>query len=237
MDALWNVGTLDRVVFLFPMVVAVVILVGIFYRKGRRRPVKTSEFWEPIVAALTILLLFVGIYAGYASFRNQTRLAAETALNDGADNLFAVEIANPQLRCLYRTYGHDNPDRCLAALATDPVLWSLAIFYVEESWFTLEKASEDRRNWGSQYAADIAYWGEDVADDPTGLFSYYLLNQHGVADAGVEMTRAGICIPDLCAGYAKVRAALAKARGLPPGPDLCAAPDARAKTRVACPDQ
>lgn len=235
MDALWNVGTLDRVVFLFPMVVAVVILFGIFYRKGRRRPIKTAEFWEPIVAALTVLLLFVGIYAGYASFRNQTRLAAETALNDGADNLFAVEIANPELRCLYRTYGHDDPDRCLATLAADRDLWSLAIFYVEESWFTLEKAAEDRRNWGSQYATDIAYWADDVSDDTTGLFSYYLLNQHGPGDIKGEMRRAGICIPDVCAGYAKVRAALTLAKALPPGPDLCATPEAKAQARTACP--
>lgn len=235
MNALWNVGTLDRVILLFPMTVFAVILAGVLYRLGRRRRVRTTEFWEPIVAALTVVLVFVGIYAGYASFRNQTRLAAETALNEGADNLFAVEIDHPEIRCLYSNFGHDDPQACVARLAADRDRWSLAIFYVEESWFTLEKAAEDRANWGSQYAGDIAYWADDVSDDPSGLFSYYLVNQHSLAGAKARMKRAGVCIPDLCAGYSKVRGALLKARAAPAGPDLCATPAARAKARSVCP--
>lgn len=235
MNALWNVGTLDHVILLFPMGVFAVILAGVLYRLGRKRRVRTTEFWEPIVACLTVVLVFVGIYAGYASFRNQTRLAAETALNEGADNLFAVEIEHPEIRCLYANFGHDDPEACLARLAADRDRWSLAIFYVEESWFTLEKASEDRANWGSQYAGDIAYWADDVSDDPSGLFAFYLLNQHSVAGAKARMTRAGVCIPDLCGGYSRVRGALVEAKAAG-GPDLCASPAVRKQSRSVCPD-
>lgn len=235
MNAFWNVGALDRVILLFPVAVFAVILAGVLYRLGRKRRVRTTEFWEPIVACLTVVLVFVGIYAGYASFRNQTRLAAETALNDGADNLFAIEMDHPEIRCLYSNFGHDDPQACVARLAADRDRWSLAIFYVEESWFTLEKASEDRANWGSQYAGDIAYWADDVSDDPSGLFAFYLLNQHSVAQAKARMTRAGVCIPDLCGGYSKVRGALLAAKAAS-GPDLCASPAVRAQSRSVCPD-
>lgn len=235
MNQLWSVTALDRVVLFFPVAVAAVIVTGILYRIRRRRPIRTTEFWEPIVASLTVVLVFIGIYAGYASFRNQTRLAAETALNESADQLTQVEFARPEIRCLYPNFGHDDPETCLARLAGDPDRWTLAISYVEETWFTLEKAAADRADWGSQYARAIGYWADDVSDDETGLFGYYLVNQEGVAGAKARMKGAGVCIADLCDSYATVRAALIEAKAAPEGPDPCAAPDVRSAALTTCP--
>ena len=87
--------------------------------------------------------------------------------------------------------------------------WSLAIFYVEESWFILTRALEERLNWGSNYAESIEYWAEDVGRDPTGLFSYYLVSsERTMKDAEEAMVKAGVSIPDLCGNFRKVWLAL-----------------------------
>lgn len=168
----------------------------------------------PLATALLVVLTF---YAGYASFRNQGRLSSEAALNDAGYDLFNIEMAKPEIRCIYFNYGHSDPDACLAIIVNDPELWSFAIFYVEESWFQLDNARDEQSEWGSKYAEQIKYWAQDVGRDPAGLFSYYLISsEKTLENAQQTMTNAGVSIEGVCMKYRRVWQALYRRGKHPP---------------------
>lgn len=163
------------------------------------------------IAIYGVFLVIVGAFIAYSAFRNQLKLSAEIALNQEGAGLLNYEMADPDIRCLYDSYGHHNEDQCLRTNTSSAAKWSKAIFYVEEAWFQLEKAKRERGKWGSDYAEEVRYWAEDLGRDPTGLFSYYLVSSsETVADARLEMELAGVCIPDLCERYHHARLAIPK---------------------------
>jgi hypothetical protein len=110
--------------------------------------------------------------------------------------LFEMEMADPNLRCLYTSKEAD---------------WSAASFYIEGVFWLLKKSEDDRKAWGSIYSDDIDYWREYVNEDPTGLFGY-LVSFHGAEGAQKAMAQAGVNIPNLCGRYRRVRRFLEQAR-------------------------
>jgi len=203
-ERLWAADNLDLVVtngLGLIGVVAVVWLVAsllpssIFLRRLSQNSMRLA----------TALLVILTFYAGYASFRNQGRLSSEAALNDAGYDLFAYEMDKTEIRCLYFNYGHSDPDGCLEVIVSKPEMWSLAIFYVEESWFQLKNARDEQRQWGSKYAEQIKYWAQDVGRDPAGLFSYYLISsEKSLESAQQTMVGAGVSIVGICAKYRRV---------------------------------
>jgi hypothetical protein len=205
----WAVGTIDGFVLggILGLLVAA-ICKEIFTRIWPDAPV--SRWLRRAGLKLgSFVLVILTLYVAYASFRNQSRLASEASLNSESISLYQIEAARPELRCLYFNYGHENANVCLANLVSSSENWSLAIFYVEESWFILSRATEEHVNWGSSNAAWIRGWAEDIGRDPTGLFSYYLISaSNTLADTREWMRQAGVQIAEPCENYRRVWAAL-----------------------------
>ena len=210
MNWLWSVRTIDVVIILSVIAFLCVSTYVILVERRKSKPKNWKDRRERTISIFGLLMIVVGAYVAYGSFRNQLRITAENALNEEGSALFDIEMeGDSDLRCIYDNYGHFAPDGCLLKIVSDEKLWSRAIFYVEESWFILEKAHQDRAQWGSDYARVLEYWAQDVSRDPTGLFSYYLVSSNDtVSEARGEMEASGVCIPDLCKGYQKVREAL-----------------------------
>jgi hypothetical protein len=210
-EQIWAANTIDSVVLLiFTLVAAAALLwIVLYLLKPGSRPLHGLRrgFAGWVATAVLVLTLFVA----YAAFRNQSRLSAEAALEQAGYDLYGIEMNEPKLRCLYFNYGHHDPNLCLERIVTDPDLWSLAIFYVEESWFQLEQANKERKEWGATYAEQIKYWAEDVSRDPTGLFAYYLLSsEDSMDDALATMEAASVEIENPCDNYRRVWEALAR---------------------------
>lgn len=228
----WSVQAIDLVVFgvivVVPLLLATRLIVSNLIRGERLRLLLS----ENLVITLIGLL---AVYVAYASLRNQTRQAAEIALNADSSELFAYEMEDgANLRCLYDNFGWDAPEACRAAFTADPKSWSKALYYVEESLFILRKAQRDRAQWGSSYGEEIGYWQEDVSRDPTGLFSYYLVaGADSLAEAKADMREAGVCMPNLCDGYRLVAAALGEHRDRK-RPPACDTAQAVASAAVRC---
>lgn len=208
---IWYARFVDIVV-IFVIVLAATLAVQIARsNRSERDFTKSLEF-----AVATSMVLLGTLFVTYASFRNQTRLTAEIGLNDEAMQLYGLETAHPELRCLYENYGHYNPERCLANIVSNADTWSLGIFYVEEAWFVLEIARVDERQWGSTYSDSVEFWRDDVEKDPTGLFSYYLVaSEEGFGEAQKAMRKAGVEIKQLCKNYRKVWVHLRRASANP----------------------
>ena len=171
---------------------------------------------------LMAIVTAVAIFVTYASFRNQARLAAETFLNTEGQMLFEMEMANPNLRCLYTNFAHDDPNACLQRFVSDPKEWSAGSFYVEGVIWLLERSRNDQAAWGSIYSEDVDYWREYVNEDPTGLFSYYLVSFNQSPQGAREaMGRAGLDIPDFCRKYRSVHTALERAGAKPAAAVRC----------------
>ncbi|MET0294763.1 MAG: hypothetical protein ABW042_07055 [Phenylobacterium sp.] len=227
----WSVQAIDLVVFGVMVIVPLGLLAWVLVThvgRGQRIAFVVTE---------SMVITFVGllaVYVAYASLRTQTRQAAEIALDSDADDLFAYEMAEAPIRCLYDNYGWDAPDACRARIAGDPQTWTKTLYYVEETLFILKKARRDRLQWGSGYGREIAYWQADVSKDPTGLFSYFLVNgADDLAEAKAEMREAGLCMPNLCNGYRQVVAALGEHRDHK-RPVACATAAAIASAAVRC---
>lgn len=223
--SLWSGSTIDAVVrgtisfatvALLGGVVVALIFPGFFSRQMLRDVV------VPIGGAV---LLVITLYVGYATFRNQTRLTAEADLNAEAMQLYELELANPQIRCLYYNYRSEDSNRCLERIVADPQIWSLTIFYVEEAWFVLTKAGRDRDEWGSTYAASVQFWVDDVELDPTGMFSFYLvMSSDTLREARAVLAQTGVEMgtEQLCVNYGRVWRELARRRSAPPVVGWCA---------------
>ncbi|MGQ0444703.1 MAG: hypothetical protein ACT4O2_06145 [Beijerinckiaceae bacterium] len=216
-ESLWAADKLDLVV---TVALSAIILLGalmllsvvLFPHSDRLKELRRDSIkW---VGAVIVLLT---LYAGYATFRNQGRLASEAALSAGGYHLYNLEMSHPEIRCLYFNYAHHDPRGCLERIISDPERWSFALFYVEEAWFQLEQAQTERIEWGSTYAQMIKYWAQDVSRDPTGLFAYYLVSSERSLDAAAEtMRRSDVRIPAICANYRVVWRALYRRRAQPP---------------------
>lgn len=239
-ERLWAADNLDLIVTRGLGLIAIVVVVWGFISL-----LPESEFFkrarDGLMSLATALLVILTVFAGYASFRNQSRLSSEAALNDAGYTLYNLEMEKTELRCLYFNYGHSSPDQCLSAIVNDPQFWSLAIFYVEESWFQLEGAKKEQDEWGATYAESIKYWAQDVGRDPTGLFSYYLVSSEKSIEKAVgTMLSSGVEIDGMCAKYRKVWRALYKVGKHPPmvsgAGKYCARLSAPEKTILALPE-
>ncbi len=198
-ERLWAANNLDATLLtalsaIILLGLLVVLSVVLFPRSERLKDLRSDSFkW--IGAAIVAVTLF----AGYATFRNQGRLASEAAMSAGGYHLYSLEMSRPEIRCLYFNYAHHDPRGCLERIAKDPELWSFALFYVEESWFQLEQAVTERDEWGSTYAEMIRYWAQDVSRDFTGMFSYYLISSERSLDSalltmrGADVNIRGVC--------------------------------------------
>jgi hypothetical protein len=211
-DRVWSVAFLDIMVIVTAVGTIVIMLLGNPGESGVGNAVHRRMTPERVTAIAAALAIFVT----YASFRNQSRLTAETALNTEGQMLFDMEMANANLRCIYTNFAHDDPAACLAKIVRDPEQWSAVSFYIEGVFWLLEKAEEDERAWGSVYSKEIDYWRSYVNEDPTGLFSYYLVSFHESGQAAREaMRRAAVDIPHFCQKYFVVRRALKQANARP----------------------
>jgi hypothetical protein len=229
---IWRVGVLDLIAVVLLMASGLIIGTLILGRMSG----KTSETLNGSMANwATAIVGVAAVFLAYGSFRNQTRLAVEAQLSQESEHLQAMEMADPNLRCLYDNYGNPNYGECLAIAVKDSASWSKVMFYVEESWFVLEKSAEDRTNWGSKFAEDLKYWAEDVSKDPTGIFTYQLVStEGGVDEARKVMRKAGVCIPDICQRYNLVYDRLAK-KGLNKNlSNICQSTE-HSMSRVRCP--
>ena len=216
---IWSVTVVDIIV-----IVIVAGTLALVFLGKRHHSVNTGHSLPPPPLirpeGLTALVAALAIFVTYASFRNQSRLAAEIGLNSEGQMLFELEMSNPNLRCLYTNFAHDNAQVCLESLVSDPDEWSASTFYIEGMFWLLEKAEDDRKAWGSAYSKEIDYWREYVNEDPTGLFSFYLISfNRGLDGAQKHMRRANVRIEGLCRRYRLVHAALEVA-GANPEPSI-----------------
>lgn len=214
-EKIWASKTVDMVVLGTIITFLATLATSLFMARS-----STTDPFRPLfrraVSWLGALALLLGFFVAYASFRTQSRLAAEETLTMGGYALYEIEMQKPEIRCLYFNYGHENAERCLETLVSSQELWSSAIFYVEEGWFQLSHANDQRDEWGADYAESIRYWAEDVSRDPTGLFAYYLVSSEPTLDkARKTMAAADVAIPDLCRNYVKVWQALVSRKAQP----------------------
>lgn len=212
-DPFWSVRRVDNA-----MVLLISLGMGLVagFLVSLLRPFRKHPEWAPLwVTAGTVagvIAVIAGVFTTYATMRNQLRITAETLLSDEGMHLYGYEMTRPELRCLYDNYATEDWTACLDRLAKDQGLWSLAIFYVEEAWFMIDKSIDDRESWGSIYADDLRYWAEDIAKDRTGIFTYYLVaSSDSVCEARNRMIKAEICVPNLCEKYDLALASLKKA--------------------------
>ncbi len=214
-ERLWAVDTLDATVITglaFAIVAAIVVTLTLLFP----RSTSVRRFRTDLITWAGAAVLILTFFAGYASFRNQGRLASEAALNDAGYDLFNIEMSNEGIRCLYFNYGYDRPRECLENIVIDSKSWSLALFYVEESWFQLANAQDEREEWGATYAEEIRYWAQDVSRDPTGLFAYYLVSsENSLENARATMEAADVSINNLCLRYRIVWRALRRRAAQP----------------------
>jgi hypothetical protein len=214
-ERLWSADNIDFVVAVTLSAVIAILMMAIIVSLISRRLLKLDVVRDHLVPLGGVALLVVTLYVAYATFRNQTRLVAEADLNVEAMALYDIEMNRPELRCLYYNYRIEDATSCLEHIISNPMTWSLSIFYVEESWFILTKASRDREEWGSTYAASIRYWADDVALDPTGMFSYYLVSSEDSLQDASEILRVSqvrMTPRQLCLNYDRVWQALARRR-------------------------
>lgn len=189
---IWSGIVLDLVV-----VATVLVIVGLVCSYGVQRKLLLEDerktLRDRLVATGGIILTCAALYVSYASFRNQTRLSAEQALNVDGSGLLDIEVGDPNIRCMYYNYGFSDHDTCLKALMSDHDKWSKTMFYVEEAWYALQRARREDLAWGSGYSATMDYWIKDLERDPLGLFSYYqVASSDSLALAVEEVKTAGV---------------------------------------------
>jgi hypothetical protein len=230
----WSAALLDRSVVWggFTIIFFTITVTIVNFAHQSSTILKQIRRFSYRVAATVFVI--IGLFITYASFRNQTRLSAETALNEEAMQLYQIEMKEKHLRCIYDNYAPEDRNSCLKTLISTDGEWSMAIFYVEEAWFILKKAKDDADIWGSTYAESIGYWANDVSKDETGLFSYYLIsNEESVAKAKARMNCTDVCIPDLCMKYENVVSALSN-NNKENKVNYCDSNDARAAGKSDC---
>lgn len=190
--AIWQGSVLDLIV-IFTVIVLLGLSAGYLLQTKNLVECDLRALRERYFAIGGSLLAIAGLYVSYATFRNQTRLTAQQALNEEVMSLYVIEMGEPDIRCIYYNYGFPRQRNCLTRIVSDPEKWSLAIFYVEEAWYALKRGRRERIEWGSDYSNTVQFWIEDLGRDPTGLFSYYLVaSEETLDDAVNEMRLAGV---------------------------------------------
>lgn len=208
---LWRAPVVDAVVVaVIGISIWAALKIWSLPKADRQKFFKSAEF-----GAMGTVAILGAVYIAYASFRNQARMSAEASLNSEAMILYQIEMASPELRCLYDNYGHARYQQCLDTIVSTEENWSRAILYVEESWYVLIASKADEIEWGSAYSDSIEFWREDIGKDPTGLFSYYLVATEG-ENARARMAEAGVEINNLCENYLRVWNTLARRSANPP---------------------
>jgi hypothetical protein len=272
-EDLWNIKVVDVAV-----VGGVVAALGaIFYTAlahvrettQLRARASSPDAWSPLQGLPEKLLpvagaglgLILSVFIAYGALRNQSRLTAEIALNEDGGRIADWERESAAIRCLYTWFDgappkgdarkkavDANADACLVRIVANRDTYTEAMLYIEESFFILRRAERDRKQWGSRYNSEIAYWQSDVSEDPTGLFAFHLLNRYPlnrcsdtpsrgcVADDAVlptverEMASAHVEIENLCVAAQRVHTCLHAvgrfAAPLPSGCDDKVLPDA-----------
>lgn len=203
----------------------------------------------------TGLGLILTVFVAYSALRNQALLTAEIAINEDGGRIADWEREKAEVRCLYTWFDEawpadGRPDTvdttavtCLARIVADRDTYTEAMLYIEESFFILRRAARDQARWGSTYYREIEYWQSDVSDDPTGLFSFHLLNRYPfervakdeksavgkgeekLAAAERAMKESGVKIKNLCVKAEWVRTCLhAVGRFAAPLPEKCDKP-------------
>jgi hypothetical protein len=141
----------------------------------------------------TAIIVVSTLFVTYGIFRNQAKLAANASLNDEVMQLYSIEMETDEVRCIYHNYGHDDPARCLSRLTSSGSNWSKAMFYVEETWYALERGEREFGEWGSDYSRSLEFWADDLERDPTGIFAYYMVaNSEAPAEAISGMRTSGV---------------------------------------------
>lgn len=163
------------------------------------------------VAIITLILT-------YGMVRSQLQQSSDNSQNQMASFVVEAEYAEPLFRCLYKWDAHNQSAACLDRIASDADSYTKVMLYIEEVYWFLTSSRREANLWDSRYSDDIDFWREDVATDPTGMFSYQAVVENpenprsALAQAGVEIA------PDrLCANYRRVHAQLTL-RGASPSP-------------------
>lgn len=207
MNLFWNPGTVDVVAAISLISAAVALMVSAFrrvYRQGGPSDTKSaSEYWGRFGSAA---LAIIAIYLTYAVFRNQAKQAEEAALNQRAATILLMESSDQNIRCLYEWRGFDAPENCLQK-NLDKDQWSKTQLYIEETINFFWEARVDGQHYGANNFHGMTEWADDISKDPTGLFSYYLVENYTI-DPQDLATSLGFTIFDMQSKHDKVAALL-----------------------------
>jgi len=240
---LWNITTIDLAFDVLVTVVVAIFLIFLLQLAASknawlRKTALAKALSKPKLTSTQVVAVFLtvlGIYIAYGSLRNQMRMSAEAARNSDAYLLLEWEKDKPYIRCLYTWYSDIvSGEACLQEIVGDSQKFTETLLYVEEVFWILQASKRDAELYKSPYSSDIQFWRDDIEEDPTGIFSFHLINRYPVSRVTAEATDAGICIPDLCSGYERVRLALRGRRFSVDQPNICRTPQTRLMLRMSC---
>ena len=237
MEDLWDIKIVDGVVYIIIVATIIFIFIGIMkfiriYLMG----LLSEKHIEVAFVCVGLAGGVLAVYVAHSTLRNQTKLSAETAINQDAGRLLDWERSSPSVRCTYSwfdrlapltagprpdqddTYDPMIANECLAKVVANRKNFTEVMLYTEEVFFILQQAKRDQDKWGSAYAEEIQYWRADVGEDMTGLFSYHLLNRYPInkkilpkmalLEPNNQMAKAGVEISDLCGRARRVTTCL-----------------------------
>ena len=189
------------------------------------------------VAAALIGFAFTSFVA-WRTIEDASREEAESRIAQEGYTLLGYEMEYPHLRCLYDFYHGTEASACLQQVygTGDKGKWTQTLLYIEEVIWIFDESRQVEERYGAVYSDDIDYWREDVVDDVSGLFSYYIVEEaaqehrreitrHRLAGPRSALPRLAACIAEetlslaeigrlsgrLCAKHADV------VRNAPPG--------------------
>ena len=235
LENLWMVQYVDTAVVVLIYILSIGLLGWIlllFFVTDRSQRDRARN---AVIAVAGAMMLAVTAYIGYATLRNQMAMQAETDLNQYATKLLEYEmLPDSEIRCLYRNYGYDSAEGCRSTITAQEKTWSQTFFYVEQVIQIFRQASRAEDRWGSEFGETLDYWRVPVEEDFSGMFSYFIVASSENPEAAREaMKQAGICIPNVCAGYQKVLEALPPTARPETLPNWCATAD-DSRMRIDC---
>jgi hypothetical protein len=214
---LWDVNTVDTVVFLL------IILVPLYFAFYVVKSFVFREMEWPRITEAKVVIAggLLAVFVAYAALRNQAMLESEGRISDQGYDLLAIEMAHEEVRCLYGWGDSATGGGCIEKILENDK-WSLTLLYAEEVLFLFKDARELSARFNSEYYKDIQYWVDDVSEDSTGLFGYYAVFRGGGERGGVKfLSETGVTIQDVCANYTRVYRALER-KGRAPVTAHCA---------------
>jgi hypothetical protein len=243
MSGLWNLATIDAAFVGLFLAALLTYLFFVFAWATTGTPLALRHpRWRVLrrrrrgaLPAVAVIAAVLGTYLAYGSVRNQMRMQAESD-NIRIGIMFVEwERERPFLRCLYTWYSNRvNHETCRQQIVGSSRNFSEALLYAEEVIFYLKVSRRNQEDYHSPTFDDIDYWRRDIDEDPTGIFSFLLVNRYGLSGFHEAAVDAGLCIPDLCLGYERVRLSLG-GRGFDVRhPDLCQMPHQRQRLTMDC---